>query len=274
MCIYGMRFKKYLIKEGFEVFGFEYQKNAPADFINRSPNAPMRDKDFPMPIRRFNIERLNEALLRHNIGIKPAISRQFDVIEWGDSIGSLRVRYSTKFDVIIEKSMSDLQGDKIWVAKKFLNINTKYFSGQEELIANEILDQVERFDYVEIYSPSPKMNDLNKLSKSIAIRSSAVVNDPLFYEDTRKYNDNYYSITFGIRGQGVQARGQSRVEQVVINLSFNEEKGIVNASQQMIKSDLSQHTWEVAPQEQHFRFSPNQNENEIISVLTTAMKYF
>ena len=260
--------------EGYEVFGFESKKIPIEKYVNRSPNAPIIDKCGDLPVCRFNLERLNSTLLKHSFGPKSAIDKMFDVIQWGEGVGAVRVRYSTKFDAIIERATADLQGDVIWVAKSMLNINTKYFSGQEEIIAYEIIDEVERVNKSLIDSPSGKIEDFEYLTKRIAESSSAVVNDPLFYESTNRLGKNYFAIQFGVKGHGLQAKDQKRVEQVLINLVFNEDKGILNASQQTIKSNLGQHNWDVMPQDLHFRFMPNQNENEIINILSIAMKYF
>ena len=100
------------------------------------------------------------------------------------------------------------------------------------------------------------------------------MNDPLYYEDVKSIDDNQFFIQFGVRGQGVQARNQHRVEQVCLHLSYNLREGTIRAMRVNTESRLGGHDWRLQPSDFDFTFVPTQPHEEITAVLSTIMKYY
>lgn len=269
-----MQFKDFIINEKFASYGFENYYDRHGDFKKTSPNLPREDgyNDHPMP--RFNLEYATNILSRHAIGLRYPKVLFVQNIQWGEDVGALRVRFGTRYQVIIEQLSSDLQGNDVWVAKRLFYLNNDYFANKEEVVADEILKELNFVNENPPESPNGEFDQMDKLMDAIANRTSKVVNDPLFFEANYKINDTEFIVVFLVKGHGVQAPDQRRVERVELHVKYYPEHGIIKSIQTNIESSLKQREWQIMPTDFEFKFMPSQSRSEIVNILSTSMKYY
>jgi hypothetical protein len=267
-----MKFRQYLQNEGYEIFGFDDEQKADAE--DRNPKFQPNERDKDAPLRRFDVDYAAKLVSHHSLGQKHGRRIFFDKIQWGEGVGAVQLRFSTNFQVIIERLSYDLQGEPVWVAKNMFNLNKEYFGGKEEAVAYELMQALDRVNDGPVDGPKGDFKDFEKLVKKIAHRTGKVVNDPLFFEELRKLSDDEYIIKFGIRGHGVQAPDQRRVEQTQIQLKYHTKKGTIQVIETNIESSLARHDWVIMPSDFELIFMPSQPADEITNTLSTIMKYF
>lgn len=268
-----MNFKKFIQNENFANFGFE-DKEINQDFKDRSPNFKTPDRLGDKPIKIFGLEYLTNIVAKQNLGDLKPKRLFFDQIQWGENVGAIRLRFGTKYDVMMERLSYDLLGNSTWVMKNVFNLNREYFSGKEKVVAEDILKELNRIHNSPQDSPISDYNGLQKLVVSIANRTGAVVNDPLFLEEVLELNDDEYIIKFGLRGFGLQAPDQQRVEQVQIHIKHHKKRGVIQIIETNVESSLSQHEWMLMPSDYEVFFLPSQSTDEIVNVMSTIMKFF
>lgn len=269
-----MKFKDFLKNEGYSIFGFTRKYGDESDLMLRSPNFDTPDQTYPNPIVRFDLEKLTNELAESHIGGRIPSQPNFDIVQWGVGNGAVRARFSTKFEVVIERLTYDLQGDPVWIGKKWFSINSDYFGSKENVVASDILKEATLVYQSPPDSAARKPGDMDRLVQSIAQRTSTICNDPLFFEDIKKISDNRYIVVFGVRGHGLQAPGQNRMEQVMLEMNFIPETGIMKLFLTNVESPISQHEWILAPTNFSFNFVPTQPRDEIVQILSSMMKYY
>jgi hypothetical protein len=266
-----MRFKTFLQNEGNNIFGFD---NADQDDIKtRSPNIA-RDDGLDMPMRRLDTGRIANLLCQTNLGEKQPLRLFFDSIRWGQGPGSVRIKFGTRYSVMIERMNYDLVGQPIWVTKRVFDVNNEKFAGKEEGISLELKKALKEVDQSDVDSPINNYDCFDRLAKSIAYKTGRVCNDPLFFETVQKLNEHEYIIKFGLKGQGIQARNQHRVEQVEVHLVYHRKQGTIQAMRLNVESRLGCHDWLLQPNDFEFCFVPTQPHEEIVDCLSTVMKYY
>jgi len=124
-------------------------------------------------------------------------------------------------------------------------------------------------------SPIQDYDNFEKLVSAIAYRVGVVVNDPLFIEGITKMNDRRYLIVFGVRGMGQGAPEQNLVNEVLIDLNFDPRTGIIKMIEGNVESaHAKRQGWELVPSDFILYFMPSQSKDEIVSAVSTIMKYF
>ena len=268
-----MQFKSYMQNEGAEIFGYEHE-SAAERVQKRSPNTEYQDENFPLPLVRFDSAYMTDQVAQHSLGEKRPFKRFFDQVQWGVGPGAVRLRLGTKFDIIIERQYPDLRGQLTWITKRIFNINRENFSGKEKTVAEELLDELQLVDQLPPDSPNESYDDFDRLIAAVSRRTAIVVNDPLFHEGVIKLHDNNYIIYFGVRGQGVAAPDHRRVEEVIIDLSFNPKSGVVKMIETNVESPLGVHQWALMPSDFELKFMPSQLRDDVVRVIATIMKFF
>ena len=263
-----LSFKEFIINEDYADFGFDPQERRspvpPADTVN----------DDDLPTVQVNIEYLCNLLAAKPVGLREGKQKYFSVIEWGDGPGSIRVRIGTRCETIIERLQYDLEGNPIWATKRTFCVNRRKFHDKEAVIAKEIHEELKEINELPLESPSREYKELPDLIRAMASGTARSVNDPLFYEGVKKINDNNYIIYFGAKGQGVGEVGQRRIEEVLIDVSFNPKTGVIKLINGEVESPLKQRTWEMMPSDYILHYMPSQSRDEIVNTIATLMKYY
>jgi hypothetical protein len=83
-----------------------------------------------------------------------------------------------------------------------------------------------------------------------------------------KKSENYHKYVFEFRGHGVEAPTGGRAEQFNIDLSWNQNKGLIHCWGYNIDSTTRQHSWKVQPSEWDEYFAPTQDTKEIVESIS------
>ena len=258
-------FKQYF--EATDIFGFA-PKNQ-----NNSNSKP--DPFFSNPIKQFNIELMMNILSQKSLGaFNPSMPFLHEIC-WGNQPGAIKLEIDTGYTFFIKKLGIDRQGNPRWVTKKVFQLNRQGYGGTEDIVAQEVFDQIEKYSSSNIESPKNDYSELHELVDDIykkAIRSSKSIFIP---EGVRKLNDDAYIIKFGVRGHGLEARGHQRVEQNQTLVSYDREAGTIRVTNYNIQSPVGRmHSWKIYPNDLDLYFFPTQDRNEISETIAVHMKYY
>ena len=266
-----MKFKQFLKNEGLDIFGFENKDQE--DVKNRSPNSVKEDAPTK-PVKRLDVNYVANLVCQYTLGEKQPQRLFFDTVRWGTGPGSIIMKFGTRYQILIEKMNYNLLGDPIWVTKRVYDLNSEPLWDKAESIAQELYQALQEVDSSDTDSPINNYKDFERLVKAIAYKTIAAVNEPLFYSDVKHIGGNQSFIQFNVRGQGLQARGQHRVEQVCLHLIYNVQEGTIRAMRVNTESRLGGHDWRLQPSDFDFTFTPTQPHEEIVDCLSTIMKYY
>ena len=134
--------------------------------------------------------------------------------------------------------------------------------------------KLDKYGKMKAYLNPNEIKDFERLIHSISLKAGSEANKPLFLEAVKKVNDNNYIIQFGVGGHGVAAPGQRRVEEVLVDISFNPRTGVIKVINTNVESPIATHEWSLMPADFQLHFMPNQPKDEIISSVATLLKYY
>ena len=265
--------KDKIIKEEWEfkdIFGFE------AEY----PQFEKKEDDGK-PIKRLDSSQVLDELARSPLGTKEATHSWHDMVEWGrGDNGDMKVTMSPlgSYKATIKKRQMDLEVNTIWVTKKVIPLNAQSFPDQpvskptksESVIAGEIMENLIKIDK-ELINASKHEFELEDLVVEVAQKVKIYAPQIFHFNGCRKIDENNYIIYLGVRGQGVQRRGQRRLEQFDINISFIPKKGIIKAWGCDISSPVKGRKWEIRPSEWNEIFATQQSKAEISECIINSL---
>jgi hypothetical protein len=257
-----INFKYWL--EGYEMFGFDKPKDKEAP----------REKENP--IDAFDFEYLNEMLTKRMVGPLEPTSFHLNEVIWGQGVpGAIRMKVMPQYLVVLERQAHDLAGNLKWYTKRAFQINREGYGGYEEMVAQELLENVEKVYELAPDAPNGEFKDLRGLVLSMADRVRRSIRPVFFFDKILKANENRYLICFNVRGQGVEAPGHSRVEQTQIDVNFYPETGDLRVLSYNIESPVGRtRSWQLQPMNQEFTFLPTQSREEIIEPIAISYRFY
>jgi hypothetical protein len=263
-------FKKWLVlKEGRDIFGFEKERPVTKKVVDERPIVPI-DPDVLM-----------DTMLETNLDGRKAFSDFHDQVQWGREPGAIQMVISPlgSFKSIVRKLHTNLKGESVWVCKKIipyadiLHANKKI----DESLAADIFEQIEKVSKGDLEAPLNNYCKLDSLTIKVAnyCRRKDIIPELFIFKGIRqvKKNENYL-IYFEPRGQGVEAPGSARVEQFIINMSYNPETGMIKSFGHDVQSPIKGHVWYAQPSEWEEYFSPSQSPNEITEAIGAALSTY
>lgn len=257
------KFSDWLVKESKDIFGFE-----------RELRPEKKDPRDTQPINAFDIEKIIENLARHNIGpLQPEIKFVNEIV-WGNESGAIRVSINSWLNVVLERKTTDLAGRGMWIAKKVYQLNHNQFGGAESQVSQEILQEVENVYKAVPDSANREYKELQNLVIAITGMMKRNAHDIFVFQGIRRINENNYIIRFGLRGHGVQRKGQKRVEENHTQVTFDQNSGLIRLTNYNIESPLGEHKWAVTQKDVDWYFAPNQNKSEIAQTISTTMHWY
>lgn len=264
-------FKFWLLSEN-DIFGFERGKLSKNDRPARVMDAPV------VPI---NTEVVVNALMKMEVSNQEPFSEFLDEIQWGRDVGAVKMVISPlgSFKSIVRKLSTDLEGNKVWVCKKILPYNDLLHVTQafDENIALEVIKHIESVANQETESPRRDYNELEKLTKRVTslCRRSDVLPEAFIFKGVKqiKKNENYL-IYFECAGHGVETPNSGRLEQFIIDMSYNRKTGMIRSFGHDVQSRVRQHVWIPQPSEWDEYFSPVQPEEEIANCIGAALSTY
>jgi hypothetical protein len=259
-----LSFRKFV--EATDIFGFESEK----------PRGNSDDNFHEKPINQFDIELMIEYLSKRSMpsGLKPQ-SKFTDEIQWGTEPGAVKLHIDTGYTFAIKRLNNDLRGEPRWVTKKAFQLNRHGYGGYEDSVAQEIFEHILKCYREELDAPQKDYDGLESLVIHIANKMRRVAKDIFMYSGIKKITDNHYVISFNLRGSGVEAPDQSRVEQNQTQISYDKESGTIRVTNYNIESPTGgAHKWKIMPIDIDAYFFPTQSKEEISEAIAVELKYY
>jgi hypothetical protein len=260
-------FKEWLFKE--DIFGFE--KNKPKENIVLDQN----------PILPINAHVVIETLIGSNVSGQGAFSEYPDQIQWGKNPGAIQMVISPlgSFKSIIRRLQINLEGKEVWSCKRIIPYKDilKATKQINEDIAHDLLDVIKEINKEQIEAPYNEYKKLESLVLKTAsyCRRKDIIPEVFIYRGIKQIRKNEnYLIFFDCRGQGVEAPGSSRVEQFIIDMSYNPKTGMIKCFGHDVQSRTKGHVWYPQPSEWEEYFSPSQKDSEIYEAIGAAFKTY
>jgi hypothetical protein len=258
-----MKFKEFY--EAADIFGFEPKR------IEDNSNNTFLSK----PINQFDVELMMDFLSQKRLGVLEPTMPFIHEIRWGNQPGSMKLEVDTGYTFYIKKLGIDKQGNPRWVTKRMLQLNRQGYGGLEDSVAQEVFEQIQKYSTSNIEAPVEEYKDLESLVDNIykkVIRTSKPIFIP---EGIRKLHDDAYIIKFGVRGSGLEAPSQTRVEQNQTMISYDRDAGTIRVTNYNIKSPVGRrHAWKIYPNDLDLYFFPTQDRDEISETVAVHMKYY
>ena len=257
-----MKFKNYL--EATDIFGFTKLRDK-AD-----------SKENVTPTRQFNVEQMMEYLSKKNINGQMPTTPFVSEIRWGFGVGSIKLEVDTGFTFHIKKLHADRQGTERWVHKRMFQLNRNGVGGTEDIVANEIYDHLKRYHEGPFDGPnSEPYKELDRLVNHCYSKMKLVAKDIFIPEGVKRIDDNTYVIQLALRGHGVEAPNQQRVEQNQTMFHYDDETGLIRIFNYNVESPTGgSHDWKLKENDLDIYFFPSQSREEISECLAVHFKYY
>ncbi len=263
-----MRFKIFL-EEFKDIFGFD------AEIAKNIEKKKYVDES---PIQPFMSNNLLENLARHKIGVHEGFQDFSNTVQWGKGPGAIRVRIGSQYTVYIERRCDDLEGNKTWITKKVFKINTDEYKTYFESVGDAIHDEVEKVSRSPLEAPKKEYHDVEGLTQDIADEISNYQNTNFEFDRIKKISDNNSLIVYSVKGGGVGAlqtpASQARINQIVVDVNFRENTGLLRIINTAIVTGDEGYNWHLMPSFFTGEYAPTQNNKEIAESIATAMKWF
>jgi hypothetical protein len=251
--------------EATDIFGFETEKR------DETPD----DSMLMRPIDRFNVELMMDLLSKKKVGVYEANLKFPNVMQWGDQPGALKLEIDTGYRFTIKKLGMDKEGSPRWVTKKMFQLNRNGFGGYEDSVAQEVFEQIDALKTTNIEAPVEDYKDLENLVTNIYNKMKRTAKAIFIPEGVKKLHDDAYIIKFGVRGHGLEARNQQRVEQNQTLVSYDRSQGTIRVTNYNLLSDVGgPHEFRINQNDLDCYFFPTQDRDEISEVVAVRMKYY
>lgn len=261
-----MNFKLW-IEEYKDVFGFDVD-------CKIKEIIPLDDK----PIKPFKVNEMMDRLCQQQLSTLESYQKFSNECQWGTNVGSIKVAVGSKFTVFIERLIKDLEGNSKWITKKVFKINTDEFKGYESNVADAIFEEVVKVSKEGLDSPNKKYDILYDLIETIVDDFKEKGHKFFVYQGIKKINENNYILQFAVRGSGlgvlVKKKSESRVNEVIIDVSFNEKTGLLHVIETTVQTSDEGLSWDLAPSFFEGFYTPTQNNQEITDTIMTSLIYF
>lgn len=259
-----MNFRNWFLAEN-DIFGFE--KSHPEELKHQELDNH--------PLKVFDVELMIEYLSKHRIGVRHPDIKFMNEIQWGKQSGALKLEVAPRSAVLIKKLGFDLLGNERWITKRYFQINRRGFGGYENAVAHEIIEKLDEVSSGLMDKAHDHYDRLDHLVMAISKKMRQSAKTLMIYEGIKRINDDNYLIIFGVRGHGLEAPSQRRVEEILTQVTYDRAAGTIRVENYKILSKVGgPHSWKVAPSDGTFYFFPTQEVDEICEAIATFWKYY
>jgi hypothetical protein len=227
------------------------------------------------PTLRLNVEEVI-ADLKHRVNAKNPVELYHSTSEmqWGSQPGAIKATISPlgAVNLVIRRLVPDALGHHRWVCKGVYPLEDWYNQrGAERALSEDILTKVADIDRQSMEAPDKDFEEMEHLAVALASQLRRRVPQVFYYDSLIKDGAGNYLVKFNVRGQGVQARNQLRVEEYVVQATYDRPCGIIRIQGYQVQSTLGQHRW--LPGVPDFRevFMPSQQPEDIVSAVVAHM---
>lgn len=263
-----MRFNNWLKSINFfenDIFGFDREKN------EESPS----DSLLNNPIDQFDVELMLDFLTEKRVADMKGKIMFPNVIQWGNQPGSVKLEVDPGYRFNIKKLGVDKQGNPRWVTKKMFQLNRQGYGGYEDSVAQEVFEQIKKAGEGMIESAPEEYKDLDNLVHNIYSKLKRSAKSIFIPEGVRKLHDDAYIIKLGVKGSGLEARNQQRVEQNQTLVTYDRQQGTIRITNYNLLSPTGgSHEFKINQNDLDCYFFPSQSRDEISEVVAVRMKYY
>lgn len=252
--------------------------NEVADFgLDRDPKKKI-ETPYDDPTPGHDIEYVTKQLARESFGHKYAIPNfYFGEVQWGDNPGALSMSFGPfgGLRAVVRKLEYDLQGEKVWVCKKVVEVKEKYIDHPDSLV-QDLVEVLEHVDREEFDRPSADFDGTERLTLKLAhyLRKNTI-QMILLYEGIKRVEENEnYIIHFGCAGMGRQRQDQKRLDQFQIQVVYEQDRGILKVCGNELGDRLGKHRWILDPSQFCEYFMPNQPEETILDTILAHLNSY
>lgn len=271
-----MNFRLWLEKNtfGFEEDDSKFSPHRPGKFPLQGPQ--------DLPVERLNVQSVIEQLAKNDLGVKKGRIKFFNECQWGDQPGAVRAVITPKVNVKIQKLHHDLEGNSVWVMKKYFFIDDVNYAGKEDTVAYEIFDQVRNINDEQLERPSRDVA-LTELARSLSSKMNTLESSILIPTHTvKRVAENEYNLSYYLKGGGRSgysgANTTKNIIEVIVNLSSRKDTGLIKAMVTVVTNMSSGSrgggSWSLSPSDFEEYFMPTQSKKEIVESIVTALKTY
>lgn len=196
-----------------------------------------------------------------------------DCVQWGRGPGSIKASITPagSIKVLTRRLTTSLEGAPTWVLKHVYPLRDYRDQLHESDIAERVYGEVRKISSLPIDSPVHEYGDLERLAQRLwhttKKRHPGYI---MFPTSLWKQRENYFKLVYEFRGQGAGTphKGSTgRAEQFDIDLVYEPRSGFIRCIGYDIDSSMRQHSWEIQTPEWDERFSPRQDEQDIVECI-------
>jgi hypothetical protein len=257
------------------IFGFDDSREIQNPY--RPGKVPLKGPN-DLPIERLNVQRVIEELSKNDLGVKRGNIRFFNECQWGSNPGAVRAVITPKINVKIQRLHHDLEGNSVWILKKYFFIDDVNFSGKEDVVASEIFDQVKKINDEQLEAPKRNIK-VSELVEALSSKLSTIESTVLVPgHQVKKVSDDEFVLFYYLRGGGASAylgsRNARNVMEVVVNVSNDKKTGLIKSIVSVVNSQDEGASWQLQPADFNELFMPTQGKREIVESIITALKTY
>lgn len=259
-----LRFKTWF--EATDIFGFEDPR----------PSEDAGESMLARPIQQFNTQLMMDFLANKRVGMQNSRNPFVNEMQWGTEPGSsVKLEVDTGYTFYIKKLVTDLQGEQRWITKKMFQLNRQGYGGHEDSVAGEVHEHLENAYAEPMDSANREYNDLESLVLHVTNRIRRTAKEIFMYEGIKRLDEDNYLIIFSIRGSGVEAPDQQRVEENLTQVTYDRDSGTIRIQNYNVESPVGRaHDWALMPKDVELYFLPSQSREEISEALSIHFKYY
>lgn len=233
--------------------------------------------DDEKPLYPINLEYVTKDLLTQNLGTKKGKDVYFGEVQWGEGPGALKVTFGPfrGLNAVIRKQCTDLQGETRWICKKVLEVGN-YYDKHADSLTVKILDLLKEVDTTNIEAPTNTYEGMERLVLHMASSLRRYTTQTILqYEGIRRLVENkHYIIHFACTGAGVQRQGQKRLDQLHVEMKYDQEGGYIKVAVNEIGDKIKAHKWQIDPSQYCEYYMPTQPQDEIIGTMVSLLNSY
>ncbi len=258
-----MQFRSWL--EAADIFGFDREKRG------ESPET----SELILPIKQFDVEKMMDLLSRKRVGVFLGEVTFHNSIQWGDNPGSVKLEISPSYTFFVKKLAIDKEGNPRWVTNKCFQLNRTGCGGFEDSVAQEIYESIRMAAESNIEAAVEEYKDLDRLVEAIFRKLKRCIKPIFLPEGIKKLHEHAYIIKFNVRGQGVEARDHTRIEQNQVMVTYDEAQGTIRITDYNLLSKNGRgHEFRIGLNETEMWFMSSQSVESISNAIATKLRYF
>jgi len=259
-----MEFKRWF--EATDIFGFDAQLS----------DNPPDDNMLSKPINKFDLELMMDLLAQKSIGLFEAFQPFVSETQWGKEPGAVKLEVDTGLTFYIKRLGIDKTGGPRWITKKMFQLNRQGYGGLEDSVAQEVHNHLVNAFEQNLDGPQEYTNeDLENLTTHVYNKIKRVMKDVFMPAGIKKLSEYAYIISLNLRGHGLEAQDQRRVEQNQTMLTYDQEQGAIRIFNYNIESPVGKaHKWEIMENDLDIYFFPSQDREEISECMAVHFKFY